>query len=64
MTSFLPMLHHEYAQFQTRFGAQLLGVVEIGLTFPRESGHEDKPSSCIIPLLEEYDERDQTILCT
>jgi len=30
MASFLPILHQEYAQFQTRFGAQLLGVIEIG----------------------------------
>lgn len=30
MISFLPLLHQAYAHFQTRFGARLLGVVEIG----------------------------------
>ena len=30
MTEFLQTLHQEYAQFQARFGARLLGVVEIG----------------------------------
>ena len=30
MTVFLPILRQEYARFQTRFGARLLGVVEIG----------------------------------
>jgi hypothetical protein len=30
MTEFLQTLHQEYARFQARFGAHLLGVVEIG----------------------------------
>jgi hypothetical protein len=42
--------------------APILTREEIRLGFPRESGQDNKPRSCIIPLSEGYDDKDQTNL--